>query len=69
METEFSTNEIDEKWSSVRADRNGLLAACDWSQLPDAPVDAQAWAEYRQALRDITNQPDPFAIIWPEEPA
>ena len=40
----------------VRLDRNLLLAKSDWTQLPDAQVDKQAWAEYRQALRDITKQ-------------
>lgn len=57
------------QWTSVRNQRNAKLAACDWTQLPDAPVDATAWAAYRQELRDITNQPDPFNIIWPEAPA
>ena len=52
----------------VRKQRNALLVACDWTQLPDAPVDAGEWAAYRQALRDITDQSDPFNIIWPEEP-
>lgn len=56
------------QWSAVRAERNAKLAVCDWTQLPDAPVDATAWAAYRQALRDITNQADPFNIMWPQEP-
>lgn len=62
---------IETQWQNVRNQRNFLLAACDWTQLPDAPlsnVKTQEWATYRQALRDITNQPDPFNIIWPEEP-
>jgi len=42
------------------------LANCDWTQLPDVPVDADAWSVYRQALRDVTTQADPFAIVWPE---
>ena len=54
-----------EQWRVVRADRNAKLAQCDWTQLPDAPVDAAAWAVYRQALRDITTQDDPFNIEWP----
>lgn len=37
----------------MRAARNGLLADSDWTQLPDAPCDAQAWSDYRQALRDF----------------
>jgi hypothetical protein len=57
-----------ERWEIIRAERTELLFKCDWTQLPDAPVDAQAWATYRQALRDITTQPDPFNITWPEEP-
>ena len=59
---------VDAQWSLVRDERNTKLAACDWTQLPDAPVDAAPWAAYRQELRDITNQPDPFAIIWPAAP-
>lgn len=56
------------QWDRIRAERNKKLADCDWTQLPDAPVDAAAWATYRQELRDITNQPDPFAIVWPTAP-
>lgn len=56
------------QWQSVRALRNTKLENCDWTQLPDAPVDAAVWAAYRQELRDITNQPDPFNITWPQEP-
>ena len=36
----------------MRTIRNRLLAKSDWTQLPDAPVDVVAWAEYRQELRD-----------------
>lgn len=56
------------QWDSIRAERNKKLADCDWTQLPDAPVDAAAWATYRQELRDITTQTDPFNITWPTEP-
>lgn len=59
------------QWSSVRADRNKLLADCDWTQLPDAPlsnIEMQKWASYRQALRDITTQSNPFNIQWPTVP-
>lgn len=55
--------------AEVRAQRNALLAACDWTQLPDAPVNRTAWARYRQNLRDITSQPSfPFAVNWPVQP-
>jgi len=54
---------------SVRDDRNKRLADCDWTQLPDAPVDAAAWAAYRTALRAVPEQPGfPWDITWPEEP-
>jgi hypothetical protein len=28
----------------------------------------EAWATYRQALRDITTQTDPFELNWPVTP-
>lgn len=55
-------------WAEIRTQRNERLAACDWTQLPDAPVNVLPWAIYRQALRDITQQTDPFNITWPQEP-
>jgi hypothetical protein len=57
-----------DQWSNVRSERNRLLSDCDWTQLSDAPVDAAAWASYRQSLRDITEQADPFSITWPTPP-
>jgi len=54
----------------VRAQRNALLAACDWTQLADAPVDDLAWAAYRQALRDIPDQAGfPASVEWPVAPS
>lgn len=56
--------------TSVRTERNNLLAASDWTQVEDAPVDKLAWATYRQALRDITAQAGfPETIEWPSLPA
>ena len=49
-----ATNE--QKWEQIKLWRNAELAATDWTQLPDAPVDKTAWAEYRQALRDLPAQ-------------
>ena len=37
----------------MRIHRDRLLAESDWTQVVDAPVDQQAWASYRQALRDF----------------
>lgn len=57
--------------AGIRAERNALLAASDWTQVADAPVDAAAWATYRQALRDITshaNFPHLSEADWPVKP-
>lgn len=65
---------IDEQVSAARVAvtrrRGELLSASDWTQLPDVPLATkEAWATYRQALRDITSQPGyPFNIIWPQAP-
>jgi hypothetical protein len=57
------------KSAEARLMRDQKLAECDWTQLPDAPVDKVAWAVYRQALRDVTKQPGfPISINWPEAP-
>lgn len=57
------------EWAVVRQKRNQLLQASDWTQLPDVPIQTkEAWAIYRQALRDVTLQPDPFNITWPQPP-
>lgn len=60
--------EID-PWIEIRSIRYGRLIGSDWTQLPDVPLETKAvWAEYRQQLRDITNQTDPFNIVWPTPP-
>lgn len=60
------------KWQLIRQKRNQLLAECDWTQAPDAPLTAeqkQAWRQYRQALRDL---PQKYAraddVVWPTPP-
>jgi len=59
----------DSQAAQVRKQRDDLLATCDWTQLSDAPVDKQAWATYRQALRDISTQTGfPWEIVFPNDP-
>ena len=49
--------------------RDGELARTDWTQVADAPVDATAWATYRQALRDLpASNSDPRQIELPVQP-
>ena len=69
LPTEEATTKADEQWGRIRIERNAKLIASDWTQVADAPVDAAEWATYRQALRDITNQTNPFNIVWPAVPA
>jgi len=58
--------EAEQKASEARTQRDALLAETDWTQVADAPVDAQAYADYRQALRDIPQQSGfPSDIDWP----
>lgn len=60
------------RWDFIRAERNTLLAACDWwvtkALEKNATISAEQQA-YRQALRDITTQTDPFNIVWPALPS
>lgn len=59
-------------WSDIRAQRNTLMASCDWTQLPDAVLsfnERQAWSDYRQALRDIPQSfASPDLVVWPVSP-
>jgi tail assembly chaperone len=55
--------------AAARFQRDRLLSASDFSQLPDSPGDKPTWAKYRQALRDVPNQAGfPQTIIWPTSP-
>ena len=64
-------------WTALRTERNARLAASDWTQLVDAHLSVdkkQAWADYRQALRDLpdevtlTSPQDLDAVTWPDFP-
>jgi hypothetical protein len=69
MEDEAKTALNTTQAEAVRKQRNDKLAACDWTQVEDAPVDKAAWATYRQALRDVTSQDGfPWTVNWPEAP-
>ena len=61
---------LERKSAEMRQQRNNLLSVCDWTQLSDAPVDAAAWATYRQELRDIPEQEGfPWDVEWPPMPS
>lgn len=68
-EAEWAVQVVLLAWVPVRRKRDRLLAACDWTQVADAPVDAAAWAAYRQALRDVPqNFASPDEVVWPTAP-
>ena len=62
---------IENGWSDIREQRTEILSKTDWTQVLDSPFteeEKESWRLYRQALRDITLQADPFNIIWPTPP-
>ena len=57
-------------WGEIREKRDDLLLETDWTQNPDVPDATKAkWQTYRQALRDIPSQSDPYNITWPTRPS
>lgn len=51
----FKQETIPDEWwlERFRNWRSLELLATDWTQLPDANVEVDSWATYRQTLRDI----------------
>ena len=69
-EVDLAQQEINAAWDRLRVMRDAMLSSCDWTQVPDAPVDQAAWAAYRQALRDLPgNTVDPANPDWPTPPS
>jgi len=70
LDTRTEEQKISDQWEFVRSRRRKILRACDWTQNRDVTLSNDAaWQTYRQALRDITTQSDPFNITWPTEPS
>jgi uncharacterized protein (DUF1330 family) len=58
-----------EQAKAVRTSRGEKLKDSDWTQIADSTANKAAWATYRQALRDVTEQSGfPWTIEWPEQP-
>lgn len=55
------TAAVANKAAQIREARDRALSNSDWTQVADAPVDKNAWALYRQELRDLPN-----AEGWPD---
>ena len=56
------------QWYLIRAQRNSLIEQTDWRAGSDVTL-SDEWKTYRQALRDVPTQSDPFNITWPTEPS
>ncbi len=72
QEQAYTARRNEEAATAVRAERDKLLASCDWMAIKafeaGSAVSAE-WATYRQALRDVTDQAGfPNDITWPEKP-
>lgn len=62
---------METEWNEVKAKRASILAESDWmvTRAADTGVAlSEEWQQYRQALRDITNQENPFEVVWPVKP-
>ena len=70
--TSLTNDEIatknNELWMDIRIIRDELLTECDWRACSDRTM-SEDWKTYRQALRDITTQSDPYNITWPTIPS
>lgn len=57
-------------WDDITTKRARLLRESDYTQTLDWPGDKQAWAVYRQKLRDITADfENPEDVVWPTPPS
>jgi hypothetical protein len=61
----------DNQWAAIRAVRNAHLAATDWTQISDVPMQKdqyETWKVYRQKLRDIPQTyNNPVDVIFPDK--
>ena len=72
QEEAYTATKDAEAATAARAERDKLIASCDWMAIKafegGTTVSAE-WATYRQALRDVSAQAGfPNDITWPEKP-
>ena len=68
LSTDEKTAVDNTHWEKIRQQRNEKLKETDWRASSDLTL-SDAWKNYRQSLRDITTQSDPWNITWPTEPS
>ena len=59
---------INQQWANIRFERDRKLQDTDWRASSDLTL-SDDWKTYRQALRDVPTQSDPYNIAWPTEPS
>ena len=59
---------INQQWANIRFERDRKLEKTDWRASSDLTL-SDDWKTYRQALRDVPTQSDPYNIAWPTEPS
>tara|TARA_R100000700_G_scaffold17134_1_gene23527 strand:+ start:456 stop:890 length:435 start_codon:yes stop_codon:yes gene_type:complete len=59
---------IANQWIGIRKERNKKLKDTDWRASSDLTL-SDDWKTYRQSLRDVPTQTDPWNITWPTEPS
>ena len=62
------TSLTNQQWVNVRSERDLKLQETDWRASSDLTL-SDTWKTYRQALRDVPTQSDPFNITWPTKPS
>ena len=69
LQQEWADGATERKKQRLRNKRTELLSEADWqiNKKMDNNEDASSWRTYRQALRDITNNPD--NPTWPTKPS
>jgi len=68
QEQAYTARKNEEAATAVRAERDKLIASCDWMGMSDVTMSAE-WATYRQALRDVTAQEGfPLDVTYPTKP-
>lgn len=69
---DYTAEDTEAQWEAIRAERDQLLDKCDWwvtrAIEKNATISAEQQA-YRDALRDITEQANPFDVTWPVSPS
>jgi len=70
-EQAWADEAFDRAITRLRIERNQRLAETDYRALSDQDLN-QEWIEYRQALRDLTQDletvEDVNTVVWPTEP-